>query len=50
MNGKAPKVLVDTSATHNFVPEDEAKRLELQASKEGGFLKTVNSAAKPHTE
>ena len=47
MNGKAPKVLVNTSATHNFVPEDEAKRLELQASKKGGWLKAVNSAAKP---
>ncbi|RVW66305.1 Transposon Ty3-I Gag-Pol polyprotein [Vitis vinifera] len=44
---KATKALVDTGATHNFVSEDEAKRLELKASKEGGWLKTVNSAAKP---
>ena len=35
-NGKATKTLVDTSATHNFVSKDKAKRLELQASKEGG--------------
>ena len=34
VNGKATKVLVDTGITHNFVSEDEAKRLELQASKE----------------
>ncbi|WKA10666.1 hypothetical protein VitviT2T_028228 [Vitis vinifera] len=46
VNGKATKALVDTGATHNFVSEDEAKRLELQASKEGGWLKAVNSAAK----
>ncbi|RVW74336.1 hypothetical protein CK203_053297 [Vitis vinifera] len=47
VNGKATKALVDTGATHNFVSEDEARRLELQASKEGGWLKAVNSAAKP---
>ncbi|RVW13292.1 hypothetical protein CK203_103430 [Vitis vinifera] len=29
---------------------DEAKRLELQASKEGGWLKAVNSTAKPSHE
>ena len=34
VNGKATKVLMDTGITHNFVSEDEAKRLELQASKE----------------
>ena len=50
VNGKATKALVDTgvtSVTHNFVLEDETKRLELQASKEGGWLKAVNSTAKP---
>ncbi|RVX07653.1 hypothetical protein CK203_021959 [Vitis vinifera] len=47
VNGKATKALVDTGATHNFVSEDEARRLELQVSKEGGWLKAVNSAAKP---
>ena len=36
VNGKATKALVDTSVTHNFVLEDETKRLKLQASKEGG--------------
>ncbi|RVW12935.1 hypothetical protein CK203_096851 [Vitis vinifera] len=44
---KATKALVDTGATHNFVSEEEARRLELQASKERGWLKAVNSAAKP---
>ena len=47
VNGKATKALMDTSVTHNFVLEDETKRLKLQASKEGGWLKEVNSAAKP---
>ena len=47
VNGKATKALMDTGATYNFVSEDEAKRLELQASKEGAWLKAVNSAAKP---
>ncbi|KAL6323857.1 hypothetical protein AAG906_005853 [Vitis piasezkii] len=47
VNGKATKALVDTGATHNFVSEAEAKRLELQASKEEGWLKVVNSTVKP---
>ncbi|RVX02488.1 hypothetical protein CK203_031142 [Vitis vinifera] len=34
INGKVAKALVDTSATHNFVSKNEAKKLELQASKE----------------
>ncbi|KAL6312910.1 hypothetical protein AAG906_016058 [Vitis piasezkii] len=36
VNGKATKALVDIGATHNFVSEEEARRLELQASKERG--------------
>ncbi|RVW26338.1 RNA-directed DNA polymerase-like [Vitis vinifera] len=47
VNGKATKALVDTGATHNFVSEDEAKRLELQASKEEGWRKVINSVVKP---
>ena len=33
VNEKLTKALVDIGATHNIVLEDEAKRLELQASK-----------------
>ena len=47
VNGRATKALVETSATHNFVSDDETKRLKLQASNEEGWLKVVNSAAKP---
>ena len=47
VNGKATKTLVDTGATDNFVSKNEAKRLKLQASKEGDWLKAVNLAAKP---
>ena len=46
VNGKATKALVDTGATHNFVSEDETKRLELQASKEGGWFKAVDYYSK----
>ena len=46
VNRKATKALVNTGATHNFVSEDEVKRLKLQASKVEGCLKAVNSATK----
>ena len=39
--------MLDTGATHNFVSVDEAKRLGLKATKEGGTMKAVNSPAKP---
>ena len=38
--------MVETSATHNFVSDDETKRLKLQASNEESWVKVVNSAAK----
>ena len=47
MNGMSTKAMIDTGATHNFVLEEEARRLKLQTSKEAGWLKAVNSAAKP---
>ncbi|RVW70687.1 hypothetical protein CK203_062025 [Vitis vinifera] len=47
VNKKGTKALVDTGATHNFVSKDEIRRLELQASKERGWLKAVNSTTKP---
>ncbi|RVW27175.1 Retrovirus-related Pol polyprotein from transposon 17.6 [Vitis vinifera] len=50
VNGKATKALVDTGATHNFVSEDEARRLELQASKEGGWLKASIQPPSHHME
>ena len=46
VNGKATKALVDIGATHNFVSEDKTKRLELQASKEGGWFKAVDYYSK----
>ncbi|KAK8934643.1 hypothetical protein KSP39_PZI015004 [Platanthera zijinensis] len=45
-NGKATKILLDTGATHNFMTEQEAKRLGLHVSKGEGWLKTVNGEAK----
>ena len=47
VNEKATKALVDTGVTHNFVSEDETNRLQLKASKKGGWIKVVNSATKP---
>lgn len=41
------KAILNTGATHNFVLEEEAKRLNLQTSKEVGCHKTINSAIKP---
>ncbi|KAH9727005.1 hypothetical protein KPL70_008489 [Citrus sinensis] len=47
INGQTIRALIDTGATHNFVSVDEAKRLGLKATKEGGTMKDVNSPAKP---
>ena len=47
VNGMSAKAMIDTGATHNFVSEEEARGLKLQTSKEVGWLKAVNSAAKP---
>ena len=47
MNRMSTKAMIDTGATHNFVLEEEARRLKLQTSKEAGWLKAVNSVAKP---
>ncbi|KAK2967931.1 hypothetical protein RJ640_010541 [Escallonia rubra] len=46
-NGKPTKVMVDTGATHNFVTMEEAKRLGLKVVGSGGWLKSVNTNAKP---
>ena len=47
INNKPTCAMVDTGATHNFVSTEEAKKLGLKVSKETGWLKTVNSQARP---
>ncbi|KAK2970801.1 hypothetical protein RJ640_001168 [Escallonia rubra] len=47
LNGKPAQVMVDTGATHNFVIMEEAKRLGLKVVGGGGWLKSVNTNAKP---
>ncbi|GKA92574.1 gag-aspartyl protease domain-containing protein, partial [Tanacetum coccineum] len=46
VNGVKVHALVDSSATHNFVADDEAKWLGINATKGGGTIKAVNSPAK----
>ncbi|GJV14607.1 retrovirus-related pol polyprotein from transposon TNT 1-94 [Tanacetum coccineum] len=40
------RALVDSGVTHNFVADDEAKRLGINATKGSGTIKAVNSLAK----
>ena len=47
VNGQSVRALLDTGATHNFVSVNEAKQLGLEATKEGGTMKAMNSSAKP---
>ena len=47
LNGKPTHAMVDTGAMHYFVSINEAKRLELKATKESGWLKAINSEARP---
>ncbi|XP_062118644.1 uncharacterized protein LOC133832296 [Humulus lupulus] len=44
-NKSAKSVMIDTSATHNFISELEAKRLGLKLEKDAGHIKVVNSKA-----
>ena len=47
INRKWAQALIDTEVSHNFIKVDEAKRLELKVEKMDGWLKTMNSEAKP---
>ncbi|KAA0060753.1 uncharacterized protein E5676_scaffold451G00450 [Cucumis melo var. makuwa] len=48
INQKPTKsTMVDSDATHNFITEAEAKRLNLRWEKDAGRMKVVNSAALP---
>ncbi|GJZ49134.1 putative nucleotidyltransferase, ribonuclease H [Tanacetum coccineum] len=46
INGVKVRALVDSGATHNFVADDEAKRIGINATKGSGTIKVVNSPAK----
>jgi len=39
--------MVDSGATHNFISEQEARRLELKVEKDAGKMKAMNSEALP---
>ncbi|XP_075074670.1 uncharacterized protein LOC142162242 [Nicotiana tabacum] len=43
INNKSARAMVDTGATHNFVTEAGAKRLELKLAPTNSHVKTVNS-------
>ena len=46
LNGRATKAMVDTGATHNFITEAEAARLNLKTTPREGWIKTVNATAR----
>ncbi|GJT67301.1 putative retrotransposon gag domain, aspartic peptidase domain protein [Tanacetum coccineum] len=46
INGVKVRAFVDSGTTHNFMADDEAKRLGINATKRSGTIKTVNSSAK----
>ncbi|GAV91393.1 gag-asp_proteas domain-containing protein [Cephalotus follicularis] len=47
IGGQTIKALVDTGATNNFISEDMANRLCLRAYRGGGYIKAINSKARP---
>ncbi|CAL9153084.1 unnamed protein product, partial [Musa hybrid cultivar] len=46
LNGQTTHSMVDTGATHNFIANQEAKRLGLILEKNPSRMKAVNSEAK----
>ncbi|GJV02083.1 putative nucleotidyltransferase, ribonuclease H [Tanacetum coccineum] len=46
INGVKVRALVDSGATHNFVADDEAKRLGINVAKGSRTIKAINSPAK----
>uniref|UniRef100_A0A803MPQ4 Aspartic peptidase DDI1-type domain-containing protein n=1 Tax=Chenopodium quinoa TaxID=63459 RepID=A0A803MPQ4_CHEQI len=47
VNGRRGNAMIDTGATHNFISQEEARRLGLKPIQEGSSMKAVSSAAKP---
>nr|KAJ0228187.1 hypothetical protein LSAT_V11C100024200 [Lactuca sativa] len=47
VNGGYTKALVDIDASHNFLVEDEARKLGIKYTKNISWLKVVNSLSKP---
>ncbi|GMI86567.1 hypothetical protein HRI_002326000 [Hibiscus trionum] len=45
LNGKPTKALVDTNVTDTFISPKETNRCNLKVTKDGKWMKTVNSAA-----
>ena len=41
----AMSIMMDTSTTHNFISEGEARKLGLKLEKDSGHMKVVNSKA-----
>ncbi|CAL9081172.1 unnamed protein product [Musa textilis] len=50
LNSQTTRAMVDTGATHNFIANQEAKRLGLTLEKNPSRLKAVNSEAKQISE
>ncbi|GFZ18140.1 hypothetical protein Acr_26g0014090 [Actinidia rufa] len=47
VRGLNTRALIDTGASHNFIEVKEAKRLSLQLKEEQGWIKAVNTEARP---
>ncbi|GFS31769.1 hypothetical protein Acr_00g0019100 [Actinidia rufa] len=47
VRGFNTRALIDTGASHNFIEVKEAKRLGLQLKEEQGWIKAINTEARP---